>query len=136
MVLEFVPWQGNEIACAIAGLRPLNLSFLNMPWALGIWSVLLVALAPTLVRRRRSDAVPWKCRAREREPDRSIYNWLCEQEWAQPPGEVRAFGGIVMMRISAVTAVGGYREDLIAGEEPELGVRLRLAGWRLWRSPS
>lgn len=70
---------------------------------------------------------------REREPDRSIYNWLCEQEWDQPAGEVKAFGGIVMMRSEAFTAVEGYREDLIAGEEPELGVRLRLAGWRLWR---
>lgn len=72
-------------------------------------------------------------RTREREPDRSIYNWLCEQEWDQPAGEVKAFGGIVMMRSDALTAVKGYREDLIAGEEPELGVRLRSAGWRLWR---
>ena len=29
--------------------------------------------------------------------------------------------------------VGGYRDDLIAGEEPELCVRLRAAGWRIWR---
>lgn len=72
-------------------------------------------------------------RTREREPDRSIYNWLCEQEWDQPAGEMKAFGGIVMMRSDALTAVEGYREDLIAGEEPELGVRLRSAGWRLWR---
>ncbi len=72
-------------------------------------------------------------RTREREPDRSIYNWLCEQEWDHPPGEAQAFGGIVMMRTDALMAVGGYREDLIAGEEPELGVRLRSAGWRLWR---
>ncbi len=36
-------------------------------------------------------------RTREREPDRSIYNWLCEQEWDHPPGEVREFGGIVMI---------------------------------------
>jgi 4-amino-4-deoxy-L-arabinose transferase-like glycosyltransferase len=27
-----------------------------LPWALGLWSVLLVALAPTLARRRRADA--------------------------------------------------------------------------------
>lgn len=72
-------------------------------------------------------------RMREREPDRSVYNWLCEQEWDQPAGEVRAFGGVVMIRSDAFTAVEGYREDLIAGEEPELGVRLRSAGWRLWR---
>jgi GT2 family glycosyltransferase len=70
---------------------------------------------------------------REREPDRSIYNWLCDREWDGPTGEVRMCGGIAMMRAAAVEAVGGYRDDLIAGEEPELCVRLRAAGWRVWR---
>jgi GT2 family glycosyltransferase len=70
---------------------------------------------------------------RERFPDRSIYNWLCEQEWRGPLGEVRSCGGDVMMRVSALEAVGGYRDDLIAGEEPELCFRLRAAGWRIWR---
>ena len=37
------------------------------------------------------------------------------------------------MRASAFEAVGGFRDDLIAGEEPELCVRLRAAGWRIWR---
>jgi GT2 family glycosyltransferase len=72
-------------------------------------------------------------RRRERHPERSIYNWLCDQEWDGPVGEVRACGGDVMMRAHAVEAVGGYRVDLIAGEEPELCVRLRAAGWRVWR---
>jgi hypothetical protein len=27
----------------------------------------------------------------------------------------------------------GYSPDLVAGEEPELCVRLRAAGWRIWR---
>ena len=38
-----------------------------------------------------------------------------------------------MMRVDALEAVGGFRDDLIAGEEPELCVRLRAAGWRIWR---
>ena len=38
-----------------------------------------------------------------------------------------------MMRIDALEAAGGYRDDLIAGEEPELCVRLRAAGWKIWR---
>jgi hypothetical protein len=38
-----------------------------------------------------------------------------------------------MMRVNALEAAGGFRGDLIAGEEPELFVRLRLAGWRIWR---
>ena len=33
----------------------------------------------------------------------------------------------------ALQAAGGYRDDLIAGEEPELCVRLRAAGWKIWR---
>jgi glycosyltransferase involved in cell wall biosynthesis len=74
-------------------------------------------------------------RRRERYPERSVYNWLCDREWDGPVGEVRACGGDVMMRASALEEVGGYREELIAGEEPELCVRLRAAGWRTWRLP-
>lgn len=70
---------------------------------------------------------------RERHPERSIYNWLCDREWNGPVGDVRACGGIAMLRASAMDAVGGFRNDLIAGEEPELCVRLRAAGWRIWR---
>ena len=72
-------------------------------------------------------------RRRERYPDRSIYNWLCDLDWDRPIGETRAFGGDVMIRVDALEAVGGYRDDLIAGEEPELCVRLRAAGWHIWR---
>jgi hypothetical protein len=44
-----------------------------------------------------------------------------------------AFGGDVMMRSGPLQCAGGYRDDLIAGEEPELAVRLRAAGWRIMR---
>ncbi len=72
-------------------------------------------------------------RLRERFPDKSIYNWLCDLEWNREAGEVRACGGIAMMRVSAFAEAGGFRGDLIAGEEPELCVRMRAAGWRIWR---
>jgi GT2 family glycosyltransferase len=72
-------------------------------------------------------------RLRERYPERSVYNWLCDQEWKGPTGEIEACGGIAMIRTIAFEAMGGYRDDLIAGEEPELCVRLRAAGWRVWR---
>ena len=72
-------------------------------------------------------------RLRERYPERSIYNWMCDREWDGPTGEVRLCGGIAMMRMTAVESVGGFRDDLIAGEEPELCVRLRATGWRIWR---
>ena len=72
-------------------------------------------------------------RRREHFPERSIYNWMCDLEWNRPAGETRAFGGDVMMRAAALEAVGGYRDDVIAAEDDELCVRLRAAGWRVWR---
>ena len=72
-------------------------------------------------------------RRRERYPEASIYNQLCDWEWDTPIGEARACGGDAMMRRAALADVGGYRDDLIAGEEPELCVRLRAAGWRVER---
>lgn len=72
-------------------------------------------------------------RRRERHPERSVYNLLCDLEWNTPIGPAKACGGDVLMRTAALRQVGGYREDLIAGEEPELCVRLRAAGWKIWR---
>ncbi|MCG2632726.1 glycosyltransferase [Bradyrhizobium sp. WYCCWR 13023] len=72
-------------------------------------------------------------RRRERFPTRSVFNWLCDIEWSGPAGESKAFGGDVMIRVKAFREVGGYRDDMIAGEEPELCVRLRQARWRIWR---
>jgi glycosyl transferase family 2 len=72
-------------------------------------------------------------RRRERFPDASIYNRLCDLEWDTPIGRARACGGDAMMRVAALEQSGGFRDDLIAGEEPELGVRLRALGWEIWR---
>ena len=72
-------------------------------------------------------------RRRERFPQRSIYNYLCDLEWDTPIGEAKACGGDALMRADAFTAEAGFRADLIAGEEPELCVRLRAAGWKVWR---
>jgi len=73
-------------------------------------------------------------RLRERFPERSLYNRLCDLEWDQAPvGEARACGGIALMRGAALAEVGGFREDVIAGEEPELCARLRARGWSIHR---
>jgi glycosyltransferase involved in cell wall biosynthesis len=72
-------------------------------------------------------------RRRERFPERSVYNLLCDLEWNTPVGEAKACGGDVLMRTAALREVGGYRDELVAGEEPELCVRLRAKGWRIWR---
>jgi cellulose synthase/poly-beta-1,6-N-acetylglucosamine synthase-like glycosyltransferase len=72
-------------------------------------------------------------RLRERYPDKSVYNWLCDREWSGPCGEIRSCAGNVMFRIQAFLTAGGYRDDIIAAEEDELSVRLRAANWRIWR---
>ena len=72
-------------------------------------------------------------RRRETHPESSIYNRLCDIEWNTPVGEARSFGGDCLVRVTAFEAADGYREDVIAGEEPELAVRFRKADWRIWR---
>ena len=70
---------------------------------------------------------------REKNPDGSLFNMLIQFEWDLPTGEVKTCGGIAMMRASAFDQVSGFRTDLLAGEEPELCLRLLRAGWRIWR---
>jgi cellulose synthase/poly-beta-1,6-N-acetylglucosamine synthase-like glycosyltransferase len=68
----------------------------------------------------------------ERHPDRSIYNRLCAIEWRSPPGQIKnmsGLGGIMVVRVSAFLQVGGFNLEAIAGEEPDLGIRLARAGW-------
>ena len=72
-------------------------------------------------------------RRRERYPNKTVYNMLCDIEWNTPIGEAKACGGDVLMRVIAFDNAHGYRTDLIAGEEPELCVRFRAAGWKIWR---
>lgn len=72
-------------------------------------------------------------RRRERFPENSVYNLLCDLEWDTPLGETKACGGDALMRAEAFASVSGFRPDLIAGEEPELCVRLRAAGSKVWR---
>lgn len=72
-------------------------------------------------------------RRREIAPEASVYNRMIDREWDTPPGLARSCGGDALMRAKAFHAVGGFDPRLIAGEEPELCVRLRRAGWQIWR---
>lgn len=72
-------------------------------------------------------------RLRERHPERSIYNALCDHEWDGVPGEAPGCGGIALIRLEALEAAGGYRADMIAGEDTEMAMRVRKAGWRVQR---
>jgi glycosyltransferase involved in cell wall biosynthesis len=74
-------------------------------------------------------------RLRERHPEASPYNRLCdmEWEWIAQPGFSDVSGGIAMMRIAHFIDVGGFNPELIAGEEPDLCLRLRQRGHRILR---
>ena len=81
----------------------------------------------------RSDVVIVCGRVRERFPEASIYNRLCDMEWDQPVGETDAVGGIFMVRMEAFGAVDGFDPSVVAGEEPEMCMRLRARGHKLLR---
>jgi GT2 family glycosyltransferase len=72
-------------------------------------------------------------RRRERHPEASISNRLCDIEWDTPIGEANACGGDALMRVAAFQQIGGFNPTLIAGEEPELCGRLRQNGWKILR---
>lgn len=72
-------------------------------------------------------------RLRERHPEVSPYNALCDEEWDGPLGENEICGGIAMMRSAALAQTGLFDARMIAGEEPELCLRLRRKGWKIWR---
>lgn len=82
---------------------------------------------------RRPDVAVVCGRRRERDPEASIYNRLCDIEWNTPVGEAIACGGDSLVRAAAFAEVGGFDSRLIAGEEPEFCHRLRATGARIWR---
>jgi GT2 family glycosyltransferase len=72
-------------------------------------------------------------RRRERYPERSVYNRLCDIEWNSPLGEVSACGGDCLVRGEAFEQVDGFDPKIMAGEEPEMCARLRACGWKVCR---
>jgi hypothetical protein len=72
-------------------------------------------------------------RRRERHPEKSIYNALCDDEWNAPIGESTGCGGDAMFRVAALRQVDFYNAAMIAGEDTELSMRLRKRGWRIRR---
>lgn len=71
---------------------------------------------------------------RERFPENTIFNRICDVEWRNGPvGPIDCFGGDVMIRAEALARIGGYDPTLIAGEDEEIGIRLRADGGQLLR---
>jgi len=72
----------------------------------------------------------------ERFPEKSIYNRMCAIEWRSPAGRIadlNGLGGIMIARVTAFRDVGGFNEQAIAGEEPDLGARLALSGQSIFK---
>ena len=72
-------------------------------------------------------------RRREKFPDATPYNRLADLEWNTPIGEALACGGDSLIRVKALQQVEGFNDSLICGEEPEMCIRLRGQGWKIWR---
>jgi protein involved in polysaccharide export with SLBB domain/GT2 family glycosyltransferase len=68
---------------------------------------------------------------RERFPTKSVFNWIADQEWNSPAGDCDTIGGDALVLREALEAVGGYDEELVGGEDPELSERIRQAGWKV-----
>ncbi len=86
-----------------------------------------------MVLESRPDVAAVSGRRRERFPEQSVYNRLADIEWNSPAGEARYCGGDVLVRADAFRQIKGYNAALIAGEDPDLGVRLRQKGWLILR---
>lgn len=70
---------------------------------------------------------------RERFPEKSVYNTLIDLEWQGSVGDISACGGDAMYRTEIFQNSGGFNETMIAGEEPELCLRIRRDGGVVWR---
>jgi hypothetical protein len=70
----------------------------------------------------------------ERHPDASPYNRMCALEWKSPPGDLADFnrlGGIMLVRADVFVRLGGFDEQMIAGEDPEFGLRVARSGLKV-----
>jgi GT2 family glycosyltransferase len=72
-------------------------------------------------------------RLRERRPDATPYNRICAIDWRMQRAGDGAYCGIVAVRRDAFTAVSGFTEELIAGEDPDFAFRLTQRGLRTIR---
>jgi cellulose synthase/poly-beta-1,6-N-acetylglucosamine synthase-like glycosyltransferase len=75
-------------------------------------------------------------RRRERFPHRSIYNRLMDLEWDTPIGPAKSVGGDAMFRLEPFGPARGFDPSIMAGEEPQLCLRLRHAEWKILRVDS
>jgi cellulose synthase/poly-beta-1,6-N-acetylglucosamine synthase-like glycosyltransferase len=75
-------------------------------------------------------AIVWGHR-REIHSAGSLFNRVLDLDWIYRPGMVEFCGGDAIVRRSALEAIDGFDERLIAGEEPEMCRRMRARGLQI-----
>ncbi len=91
-------------------------------------------LAAGISEFKQRSAVAVTCgRRREIDPKASLYNRQIDMEWDSPVGDCSASGGDFLIRTSCFRELGGFNPSIVAGEEPELGFRIRSRGWKISR---
>ena len=68
---------------------------------------------------------------KERFPHASLYNYEADKGWRIQPGYTETCGGNFLILAKVFASAQGFNESLIAGEEPELCLRIRRAGWEI-----
>jgi len=68
---------------------------------------------------------------KEKRPHKNYFHFIADLEWPKPGSKAKFFGGDVLIKHSVLEETGGYDESLIAGEDPELSVRIRNKGWKI-----
>lgn len=70
----------------------------------------------------------------ELQPKLTVYNRLAAIEWNSPVGELTNFGcliGSFLIKVPVFKEMNGFKTNVIAGEDSELGVRMCLAGHKM-----
>ena len=93
-----------------------------MRWSQGGWIG-----ARQVLRERPDVAVVTSAVGASGSPSQSIYNCLADIEWDTPIGEIKVSHGDILMRVDVFRQVGGYSTSVLAGEDPDLCLRLRKA---------
>lgn len=70
---------------------------------------------------------------KERYPEKNFYHTIGNIEWRYEEGPCRYFGGEALIQRDVLEQCGGYDEDLVAGEDPDLSYRIRQKGWIIYR---
>jgi glycosyltransferase involved in cell wall biosynthesis len=73
---------------------------------------------------------------KEKDPNKNWYHLVADLEWSNETGNIKYFGGNVLIKKSILEETSGYNDNLIAGEDPEFSFRIREKGYNIKRLDS